>query len=676
MGINDGAPPRLRGPSGGPSRLRGRVLLAFAALLRAPRGALANLEILTNRFTADPAPFVHAGRLYVTTSHDLPGQRGWLMQDYAVMSTDDLANWRDEGIAFSAANSSWATYAWAQQVVERPPGTFTMFWPGMQLKPSGSGSGIGVARASAPAGPYVDLLDAPLAAMSCGDDPTVLVDSADGSIVLCANCGGPFCGVLNDDMVSFKQAPAMLSPAPPHWFEAPWLTQRNGSYFMSYMCSQDSQQFTFGGYSICYATSNASALGPYDFRGAIMWSPPDNCGPTNSNCSAWSGGDNNHQGIVEFPEGSGRWLFAYHTRKLARERGEYVGYQRNIALDALYFSGPGSASFPLPPALPWLAGDASAPGIVPVTATPSWLRMARYLDPFAPQRAVTTAYMSPGLDSEPCSEGGLNLGFVTNGSFTTVRGADFGPGGAGGGGGGSGATAVTFRVATPLSGGAISLVLDGAALPAATCALPSTGDWQNWQDVSCSLPAPITGVHDLAFVFSGPGSTGLFNVASWRFSGPGAASGASPPPVAVLVAVRAMSSGLYLQASADPNSDGVLTPSGAAPPDPSALFTLVDNEDGTYSLQAAAGSPAAGLFVCAEDAGSGPLCAHSASVADACTRFWLYGTSPGTYALLSASNGQFVVAGGAGAPLMATAADPRGVAADGARFAIEEQARR
>jgi arabinoxylan arabinofuranohydrolase len=640
-----------------------QLLPLLLLLLTAPPAARANLEVLTNKFTADPAPFAHGGRLYVTTSHDIPGQAGWLMKDYVVMSTDDLANWRDEGIAFSAANSSWATYAWAQQVVERPAGTFTMFWPGMGLKPAGSGSGIGVARASAPAGPYVDLLNAPLAEMRCGDDPTVFVDD-DGSVILCANCGGPFCGVLNDDMVSFKQAPALLAPALPWWFEAPWLTKKDGTYFLSYMCNQDSTAFTYGGYSICYGSSNASALGPYEFRGTLMWSPPENCSPAASNCTDWQGGDNNHQGIVEFPVGSGRHLFAYHTRKLARERGEYRGYQRNIALDALYFTANGGA-YPLPASLPWLAGDAGAPGIVPVTATPSWLRMAKFLDPYALQRAVTTAYMSVGLDSEPCSEGGLNLGFVTNGSYTTVRGADFGAG--------AGASSITFRVATPLAGGVISVVLDGGAA-ITSCSVPNTGDWQSWADVSCGIAPAVTGVHDLAFVFTGPGSSGLFNVASWAFSGGGAASGAAPPPVQVPVAIRAMSSGLLLEASSDPNSDGVLTPSGAgAAPDAAALFTLVDNADGTYSLQAAAGSPAAGKFVCAELSGSGPLCAHSASVADACTRFWLYATLPGTYALLSASNGLFVVSGDAGEPLMASAVDPRGVAADGARFAIEQQ---
>ena len=343
------------------------------------------------------------------------------------------------------------------------------------------------------------------------------------------------------------------------------------------MCSQDSAQFTYGGYSICYGSSNVSALGPYDFRGVVQWSPPFDCGPIGSNCSQFSGGDNNHQGIVEYPAGSGRFLFAYHTRKIARERGQYIGYQRNIGLDALYFTGPGEAGFPLPPSLPWLAG--SGPGIVPVTATPSWLRMAKWLDPFALQRAVTTAYMSPGLDSEPCSEGGLNLGFLSNASYTIVRGADFGA---------AGASSITFRVATPLAGGVISVLLGrGPGLDSsvvATCLVPNTGTWQAWANVTCAISPPVTGVRDVTFLFTGLGDGGLFNVVTWQCSG-GAVSGDAPPPVTVLVAIRASSNGMYVQASSDPNSNGALTPSGAAssPMDASLLFVLVDSKYNSQS---------------------------------------------------------------------------------------------
>lgn len=48
-------------------------------------------------------------------------------------------------------------------------------------------------------------------------------------------------------------------------------------------------------------------LGPYTFRGSLMWSPPDDCGyaMNKSNCSV-TGGVNNHQGMFEFPAGSGK----------------------------------------------------------------------------------------------------------------------------------------------------------------------------------------------------------------------------------------------------------------------------------------------------------------------------------------------------------------------------------
>ena len=574
-------------------------------------------------------------------------------------------NWRDEGIAFSAQHSSWATFAWAQQVVEHPPGRFTMFWPGMNLKPTGQGSGIGVAMASTPAGPYVDVLNKPLPQMTCGDDPTVLVDPADGSVVLCANCGGPFCGVLNDDMVTFKTAPTMLSPALPHWFEAPWLTHRNATYYLSYMCNLDDPAFTYGGYSICFATAPA-VLGPYSFRGTVQWSPPFDCGGIpQANCSDFSGGDNNHQGIVEYPEGSGRFLFAYHTRKLARERGVETGFQRNVALDSLYFTDDPS-TYPVPATLPWLVG--SGPGIVPVTATPSWLRQLRYLDPYMLQQAVTTASASEGLDSEPCADGGVNLGHTYDGAFTLVRGADFGAT--------PGAAAVTFRVATPLDGGAISVLLDSPeSAPIVRCAVPNTGGWQQWANVTCPLPAgSALGVHDVAFRFNGAVSGGIVNVRSWIFTG-GVTSGAKPPAVSVLVALRASSTGLYVRVAAG-DRDGLLTAGGSSstPLDTSLLFVLRDNEDGTYALQAARGSPRAGLFVCATLNGEGPLRAHSATGTETCARFWLYGTTVGSYALLSAANGRFVVAtSDTNSPLLPTAIDPRTVTADGARFFVEMQ---
>ena len=55
-----------------------RIVLVSLALR-----SLANTFTLTDRYTADPAPFVHDGRVYIFTSHDFADQAGWLMTDYS-----------------------------------------------------------------------------------------------------------------------------------------------------------------------------------------------------------------------------------------------------------------------------------------------------------------------------------------------------------------------------------------------------------------------------------------------------------------------------------------------------------------------------------------------------------------------------------------------------------------
>jgi arabinoxylan arabinofuranohydrolase len=253
-----------------------------------------------------------------------------------------------------------------------------------------------------------------------------------------------------------------------------------------------------------------------------MWSPPGDCGPINATCEdpAKSTGENNHQGLVEYPAGSGRLYFAYHSRVLSKSRGEYIGYQRNVAIDRLYARA-SAATFPLPPGLPWvvdLPGE-SATGFVPVSATPSWLRQLKYLDAFAaPIPATLSAAMSIGLDSEPCAEGGLNLGFISDGSTTMLRGVNFGAG--------AGASAITLRVATPLSGVSVSVLVDGRAL-ADGCAVPNTGDWQTWANVSCALAPAAQGVAaNLTLRFSCATCTGgLLNLRYFVFSGAGGGGG-------------------------------------------------------------------------------------------------------------------------------------------------------
>lgn len=265
--------------------------------------------------------------------------------------------------------------------------------------------------------------------------------------------------------------------------------------------------------------------------------------------------------------------------------------------------------------------------------------------------------MSNGLDTEPCSEGGRNLGFTFDGAVLSLRGVDFGAS--------PGASAVTLRTATPLAGGSVTVLLDG--VPAGPpCAVPSTGDWQVFTSVTCPLTlGRATGIAtNLSFVFNGrPDGKGLFNLAWWTFLG-GVASGEAPPPVTVALALRSVATDLYACAAAD--AGAVVTPSGAAP----CAWTLHDLEDGTYAL----GTPSASgeRFACI-GAGAGAALAATAMSPDApCARFWLYGTPVGSYAFLSAGAGTFLTATAVpSAAVGAGSIDPRLTPNDGARFFVE-----
>jgi arabinoxylan arabinofuranohydrolase len=125
--------------------LRGRAFLA-AAVSGLVAESSANYVIFSQRFSADPAPIVHDGRVYLYTSHDKDHPHGYDMQDWNCLSSSDMVNWRDEGIAFSLQNTTWAQnmHAWAQQVVALPNGTFVMYFPAM-----GAGGGVGAGGSGA-----------------------------------------------------------------------------------------------------------------------------------------------------------------------------------------------------------------------------------------------------------------------------------------------------------------------------------------------------------------------------------------------------------------------------------------------------------------------------------------------------------------------------------------------
>ncbi|WP_199731714.1 carbohydrate-binding protein [Cohnella endophytica] len=116
-----------------------------------------------------------------------------------------------------------------------------------------------------------------------------------------------------------------------------------------------------------------------------------------------------------------------------------------------------------------------------------------------------------GIQTEACSEGGLNVGWIDNGDYLLFNNVNFG----------SGATSFQARVASAASGGNIEIRLDSlTGTLAGTASVSGTGGWQNWTTVNASVNN-ITGIHNLYLKFTG-GAGNLFNLNWFKF-------GTTPP---------------------------------------------------------------------------------------------------------------------------------------------------
>jgi hypothetical protein len=187
----------------------------------------------------------------------------------------------------------------------------------------------------------------------------------------------------------------------------------------------------------------------------------------------------NHAGITDF---NGSSYFFYHNGALPGGGG----FTRSVAVERFTYNANGT--FPT------------------INMTTTGAPQVGTLNPYVRQEAETIAFET-GVETEPSSEGGRNVGFIENGDWIRVRGVAFG----------AGATSFTARVASATSGGRIEVRLDSTTGPlAGTCTVPGTGGWQTWTTITCTTSA-ATGTRDLYLRFAG-GTGFLFNVNWWQFS--------------------------------------------------------------------------------------------------------------------------------------------------------------
>ncbi|MGC4066644.1 MAG: family 43 glycosylhydrolase [Polyangiaceae bacterium] len=276
-----------------------------------------NNPILRHLYTADPAALVHDGTFYVYTGHDEAPANGtaFVMRDWHVFSSKDMAHWRDHGAVLTLGAFKWASAnAWAGQVIERN-GKFYWYVPVSQRS---GGFAIGVAVGNSPIGPFTDARGSALItnAMTTNVnidwddiDPSVLVDD-DGQAYL--YWGNTSCKVvrLASDMINTTGSITYLNLS--GFTEAPYINKINGTYYLSYASGMPE--------TIAYATS-ASPLGPFTRRGTLNGTVPNS--PTN------------HQSLVKFRD---RWYFVYHTAALPGG-GEF---NRSVAIDPLTLNADGT----------------------------------------------------------------------------------------------------------------------------------------------------------------------------------------------------------------------------------------------------------------------------------------------------------------------------------------------
>ncbi len=281
---------------------------------------------IRHMYTADPSGRVFNDTLFVYPSHDQDTATWFSMEDWHVFSTTDMVNWKDNGVAFSLKNTSWAkAMAWAPDCVERN-GKYYFYYPTDQSK-------IGVAVGDRPVGPFKDPLDSALIHIKskgvvCNRDfidPCVFIDD-DGQAYLYMGQLVVNAVKLNEDMISYDGKVYLLEGTD-DFFEAIWMHKYKGKYYLSYVGNSG---------EIKYCMSD-NPLGPFEYKGVIL--------------RKMNSGTNHHS-IAGYKE---KWYMFYHNSDLYYENhpeleqkfgwghpGSLHPFRRSICVDELYYNKDGT----------------------------------------------------------------------------------------------------------------------------------------------------------------------------------------------------------------------------------------------------------------------------------------------------------------------------------------------
>jgi len=464
-----------------------KSLFSIVAVMIFVSTAFSANPLLRQKYTADPNPFVWKDRLYVYASYDNnnPTDKGYDIKFYTLMSTDDMANWTDHGEVFSVGRDL--------------PSYNQAYAPGAAVKndkvylyiPNG-GSGIGVASADRPEGPFsggksfISKNDANNTNVPWLFDPAGFVDS-DGQGYIYFGGGDTQTGSnlrvakLNSDMMS-AQFPAKTVENTTRSFEAAYMHKNGSTYYFSY-----SQNFTGGSADIAYMTGT-NPMGPFTFKGTML--------PNSA-----SGGGNNHAGVVQYKD---KWYIAYHDRKLRKTNNVSSGEYRSVSLDKLEYNTDGTIK-------QVVATDNGPEQIKNFNPYDTVLATTMYKQSGSIKTAICSAKTPGTISNSDAASAGTSgdrcvmLVSITDGSWVNLKGVDFA----------NGATSFVVRAASASTGGSIEIRTGSqTGTLAGTCAIGATGGITTWKDIECDVSG-LTGVKDyLYLVFKGSSN---FRVSKYIF---------------------------------------------------------------------------------------------------------------------------------------------------------------
>ena len=449
-----------------------RTLLSIA-ILAITLGVAAQNPVICDRYTPDPAPYVHGETLYLFVDHDEDQtENGYFtMKDWLLYSTEDMVNWTYRGTPLTSATfSSWAKQdndCWASQCIER---NGKWYWYVTATIKGQAYPGIGVAVADSPAGPYRDPIGRPLVQGWYKIDPSVFIDDDKQAYLFYGN-NMLWYARLNEDMVSINggenevmtKSESAFGPfkgyddngnPKTNFEEASWIYKRNGKYYLEYAA---------GGVPEYMAYSTADNItGPWTYRGKIM-NQAENSFTI-------------HGGSVEF---KGHHYMFYHNGKLPGGGG----FKRATCVEEFTPNADGSIPF--------------------ISFTSNGVNPIQTLNPFANQEAETINQCE-GVRCEG-DHNGCYVTNISNGDYIKVRNVEFGN---------QGAKSFFARIRSTQAGTLVIRTGSRTGDVKGQVAVESTGG--QWTEVSCNLTSPITGTNDLYFTFEGNGQS-IFDFDSWRF---------------------------------------------------------------------------------------------------------------------------------------------------------------